>query len=317
MTAGRAAAPLTGRSLRSERRTEALAGYALVGIPLILFLVLNIGSIVFAFFISFWDWTIGGGGRDVIGIANYERILGDRIFHKALYNTLTYTAVVVPLQMALGLLLAVIVNAKIRGQTFFRAAFYFPAVASSAAITVLFIFIMQPQGVFNTLREIVGLNPLFEALGFGPRYSWLATDRTALGSIMALNIWTTSGTMMLFYLASLQTISHEIYEAAALDGANAWQAFWRITFPLLKPGHYFVATVSVIGALQMFDQSLIAGGQNGDPSYSLMSIVLYLYNAAFRQFNLGYAAAVGIVLFIIIFSATLIQRRLFGQAPSY
>ena len=134
---------------------------------------------------------------------------------------------------------------------------------------------------------------------------------------MALNIWTTSGTMMLFYLASLQTISHEIYEAAAIDGANAWQNFWRITFPLLKPGHFFVATVSVIGALQLFDQAYIGGGSNGDPNYSLMTIVLYLYNAAFAQFDLGYAAAVGIVLFVIIFGATLVQRRLFGQAPSW
>jgi ABC-type sugar transport system permease subunit len=134
---------------------------------------------------------------------------------------------------------------------------------------------------------------------------------------MALNIWTTSGTMMLFYLASLQTISREVYEAAALDGANAWQTFWRITFPLLKPGHYFVATVSVIGALQVFDQGYIAGGSQGNPNYSLMTIVLYLYNAVFQQAQLGYAAAVGIVLFVIIFSATLIQRRLFGSAPAW
>ena len=161
---------------------------------------------------------------------------------------------VVPLQMALGLLLAVVVNAKIRGQTFFRAAFYFPAIASSAAITVLFIFIMQPNGLFNNAREVLGFNPIFSALGFPPDFNWLASSRSALGSIMALNIWTTSGTMMLFYLASLQTISREIYEAAAIDGASAWQSFWRITFPLLRPGHYFVATVSVIGALQFFDQ---------------------------------------------------------------
>ena len=294
-----------------------LAGYGLIAVPMLLFLVLNIGAILFALFISFWNWTIGGGGVDIVGADNYERILGDRIFHKAIYNTLTYTAIVVPAQMALGLLLAVIVNAKIRGQTFFRAAFYFPAIASSAAITVLFLFIMAPQGLFNGAREVLGLNPVFELLGFQENFNWLGDQRSALGSIMGLNIWTTSGTMMLFYLASLQTISHEIYEAAALDGANAWQAFWRITFPLLKPGHYFVATVSVIGALQVFDQGYIAGGSNGNPNYSLMTIVLYLYNAAFTQFRLGYAAAVGIVLFVIIFTATLVQRRLFGSAPSW
>lgn len=301
----------------TERRSEMLAGYALVAIPIFLFLVLQIGSVFFALFISFWNWTLGGGGVDIIGAANYERVLTDRIFHKAVYNSLTYTAVVVPLQMALGLSLAVVVNAKIRGQTFFRAAFYFPAIASSAAITVLFIFIMAPNGLFNGARDLLGLNPLFEFLGFGPRHNWLVSERSAWGSIMGLNIWTTSGTMMLFYLASLQTISREVYEAAALDGANAWQAFWRITFPLLKPGHYFVATVSVIGALQVFDQAYIVGGSGGDPNNATMSIVLYLYNAAFRQFNLGYAAAVGIILFVIIFTATLIQRRFMGQAPSW
>ena len=302
---------------RSERRAEALAGYALIAIPITLFFVLNIGAIVYAFFISFWDWTIGGGGTEVVGLSNYERILSDRIFHKAIYNTITYTIVVVPLEMALGLSLAVVVNAKLRGQSFFRSAFYFPAIVSSAAITVLFIFIMSPFGLFNEVRGALGLNPIFEALGFNESFNWLGNQRTAWGSIMILNIWTTSGTMMLFYLASLQTINTEVYEAAALDGASAWQTFWRITFPLLKPGHYFVATVAVIGALQVFDQAYIAGGSNGDPNYSTMSIVLYLYNAAFRQFQLGYAAAVGIILFALVFGATLIQRRFFGQAPSW
>jgi len=311
-----AQAPRRG-SMQGERRAEMFAGYALIAVPLVLFLVLNIGAILFALFISFFDYAFRGGAGDPVGFANYEALLTDRVFHKAIYNTVTYTIVVVPLQMALGLLLAVIVNAKIRGQTFFRAAFYFPAIASSAAITVLFIFIMSPQGLFNGIRGALGLNPLFELLGFHETFNWLTSERTALMSITALNIWTTSGTMMLFYLAYLQTISREVYEAAALDGASAWQMFWKVTFPLLKPGHYFVATVSVIGALQVFDQGFIAGGSNGDPNFALMSVVMYLYNAAFGQFNLDYAAAVGIVLFVIIFSATLLQRRIFGSAPAW
>jgi multiple sugar transport system permease protein len=108
-----------------------------------------------------------------------------------------------------------------------------------------------------------------------------------------------------------------VYEAAAVDGASAWQAFWKVTFPLLRPGHYFVATVAVIGGLQLFDQALIAGGVDGAPNNALMTIVLYLYNAAFKQFDFGYAAAIGVILFVLIFSATLIQRRLFGQAPEW
>ena len=200
------------------------------------------------------------------GIRNYQTILSDPIFWKAITNILCYAVIWVPLTMAIGLFLAVIVNQKIRGQTFFRASFYFPAIASSAAITTLFIFIMGPEGLFNGVRQALGVNPIFSLFGFPSNYNWLGESRTAMNSIIILNAWTTSGTFMLFYLASLQSISHEVYEAAAIDGANAWQTFWRVTFPLLRPGHYFVATVAVIGALQLFDQAIFVGGSGGEPN---------------------------------------------------
>lgn len=303
--------------LRRRRRSEALAAYSLIAVPMILFLVLNIGSIFYALFISLWRWNVRSGPEDFRGLANYEALLTDPIFHRAIQNSVYYAAIWVPLTMVIGLFLAIIVNQKIRGQTFFRAAFYFPAIASSAAITILWIFIVAPDGLFNTVRGAFGLNPLFELLGFGPNKNWIGDQDTSLNAVIILNAWTTSGTFMLFYLASLQSISNQVYEAAAIDGANAWQTFRRITFPLLRPGHYFVATVAVIGALQLFDQAAIAGGPSGDPNNSLMTMVLYLYNAAFSQFNFGYAAAVGMVLFAVIFGATLVQRRLFGQAPSW
>lgn len=305
------------RGRRPEARSEAIAGYALVAVPMILFLVLNIGSIVYALYISLWKWNVRTGPTEFKGLGNYAVLLNDPIFQISIKNSIYYAIVWVPLTMAIGLFLAVIVNQKIRGQTFFRAAFYFPAIASSAAITILWIFIVSPEGLFNTLRGAMGFNPVFSALGYGPNQNWIGDARTALDSVIILNAWTTSGTFMLFYLASLQTISQEVYEAAAIDGAGAWQTFRRITFPLLKPGHYFVATVAVIGALQLFDQAAIAGGPNGDPNNSLMTMVLYLYNAAFTQFSFGYAAAVGIILFVIIFTATLLQRRLFGTAPAW
>jgi multiple sugar transport system permease protein len=303
-------------SVQSERRSEAFAAYTLIAVPMLLFLILNIGSILYALFISFWKWG-ARGATAFRGIGNYQALLNDGIFWKAVQNSLYYAVVWVPLTMAIGLFLAVIVNQKIRGQTFFRAAFYFPAIASSAAITVLWVFLMQPNGLFNQMRGAMGLNPIFSFFGFAPDMAWISTSSTALNAVIILNAWTTSGTFMLFYLASLQTISHEVYEAAAIDGASAWQTFWKITFPLLKPGHYFVATVAVIGALQLFDQARIIGGISGDPNYSLMTVVLYLYREAIASFNFGYAAAVGIVLFAIIFTATLVQRRLFGSAPSW
>lgn len=304
------------RSLAADRRSEALAGYALIAVPMVLFLILNIASIGYALFISVWKWNVRSGPVELRGLANYQRLLSDPIFGIAVRNTVYYALVWVPLTMAIGLFLAVIVNQKILGQTFFRAAFYFPAIASSAAITVVWIFLVSPDGLFNSLRAAMGINPIFSLFGFGPNQNWMGNQNTALNSVIILNAWTTSGTFMLFYLASLQSISREVCEAAVMDGAGAWAMFWKITFPLLKPGHYFVATVAVIGALQMFDQSYIAGGPAGDPNNALMTIVVYLYNAAFYQVNFGYAAAVGIVLFVIIFSATLVQRRLFGTAPA-
>ncbi len=309
-----AASPVT---TGSEKRAEMLAGYALIVVPMLLFLVLNIGSVLYEVFVSLWKWNVRTGPQQFRGIQNYQTLFADDIFWRAVQNTVYYAVIWVPLTMALGLFLAVIVNQKLRGQAFFRAAYYFPAIASSVAITILWIFIMSPEGLFNTVRGAIGINPLFAALGFSANQNWIGDERTALNTVIILNAWTTSGTFMLFYLASLQTISGEVYEAAALDGASWWQTFRRITFPLLRPAHYFVATVALIGALQLFDQAYVAGGVGGDPNNALMTVVLYLFNAAVSQANFGYAAAVGVVLFAIIFTATLVQRRLFGSTPSW
>jgi multiple sugar transport system permease protein len=299
------------------RRVEALAGYLFVAVPMALFLVLNIGALLYAVYISVWRWNLRTGPVTFLGIQNYLDVLDDPTFQRAVQNSVYFTLVWVPLTMAIGLFLAVVVNQKIRGQTFFRASFYFPAIASSAAITTLWIFIVSPYGLFNGIRAALPLDILGGVFGFPPNQNWIHDQDTALNSVIILNAWTTSGTFMLFYLASLQSIPREVYEAAAVDGAGAWQTFRRITFPLLRPGHYFVATVAVIGALQLFDQAIFGGGVNGDPNNALMTMVLYLYNQAFKQFNFSMAAAVGVMLFALIFSATLVQRRLFGRDPEW
>ena len=311
MTAGTAS-----RGVRGERRAEMLTGYALVAIPLLLYATLFFGAMLYAAYISLWRWGLRGP-RNFLGFGNYEDILSDPIFWKAVTNTIYYVAIWVPLTMALGLFLAVIVNQKLRGQTFFRAAFYFPTLASSAAITVVWLFLLQPDGLFNGIRGAIGLNPVFEALGFPPNHNWLGSSRTAMNSIIILNAWTTSGTVMLFYLTFLQTIGKDVYEAAAIDGAGAWQTFRRITFPLLRPAHFFVGTLLLIGGLKLFDQAIIAGGRGGEPNNSLTTIVLFIYRAAITDNEFGFAAAVGLVLFVLIFTLTLIQRRLFGQEPSW
>jgi ABC-type sugar transport system permease subunit len=207
--------------------------------------------------------------------------------------------------MALGLALAVVVNQAIRFRTFFRAAFYFPSLAASAAVAAIATYILASDGLFNT---ILG------HFGYHHQTAWFAQQSTALPAIIGLNAWTTSGTIMIFYLAALQAIPIDVYEAAAIDGAGAWRTFRKITFPLLKPGHFFVVVVSIIGALQMFDQSFLIGGASGGPNYSTLTAVLYLYNQAIANIKFGYGAAVGVVLFAFIFTVTVIQRLLFGKA---
>jgi multiple sugar transport system permease protein len=294
-----------GTTLGRESVREALVGYGFVALPIASFLIFFMYPLGYAIYISFFDW--GALGKiEKVGLGNYRVFFDDFLFGKALKNTLYYAAVVVPCQMALGLGLAVIVNNAIRFRTFFRAAFYFPAVAGSIAITAVAAYILSSDGLLNA-----GISAIS-----GDEFNrpWFGNSDTALESIMGLNVWTTSGTMMLFYLASLQAIPTDVYEAAAIDGAGAWRTFWKITFPLLKPGHFFVAVLSVIGALQVFDQAFFVSGGSGGPNYSTMTIVLYLYNTAIDSVRFGYASAIGVVLFAIIATLTLIQRLLFGKA---
>jgi multiple sugar transport system permease protein len=272
-----------------------------------LFLFLSIGIFIYAIYISTFNWGIMGP-TEFVGLANYEKAFSDPIFLKAVRNSVKYALIVVPIQTALGLFLALLVNSKIKGSKFFRSAFYFPSIASSAAITTLFIFLMAPDGVFNGVLSFFGV----DTANLFNQGAWLSDSRTALYSIIGLNAWTTSGTMMLFYLANLQTVDSQYAEAAVMDGATRRQVFWYITMPLLKPAHLFVVATGMIGALQLYDQAILAGGADGSPDYSLMTVVLYIYNACFRKFEFGYASSIGVILFVIIFSLTLLQKSLFG-----
>ncbi len=296
----------------SAKLREALVGYAFVAVPLGFFLLFFIFPIGYAFYISFFDWGILGK-IGYVGFGNYRELWHDKLFWTwppergpAIWNTVYYTVIVVPAQMALGLALALAVNAKIRARTFFRAAYYFPSLTSSAAVTAIAIYILNSGGLLNSALSKIEGHPVHTP--------WFGQSSTALESIMGLNVWTTSGTMMLFYLATLQSIPTDVYEAAAIDGTSRWHTFWRITFPLLKPGHFFVAVLSIIGCLKLFDQAFIVSGGKGGPAYSTETAVLFLYQTAIGDVRWGYAATVGVVLFAIIFVITLVQRLLFGKA---
>lgn len=300
----RSAAP--ARRGLSQKRREALVGYGFVLVPMAVFLTFFIFPMLYAAYISIFDWGVRGK-IEYVGLANYRELLGDELFWRAVRNTIQYTIEVVALQTPLGLWLALIVNSKIRAKTFFRAAFYFPSIASSAAITAIFIFILSSDGLFN---RVLG------ALGLPGDTSWFADDRYALHAIVGLNAWTTSGTIMLFYLAALQAIPTDVYEAAAIDRASRWRTFWKVTMPLLKPGHFFVLAVTIIGALKVFDQAYIVSRGEGGPNYSTLTIVLQLFRSAINDLRFGYAAAMGVFLFVFLFAITLLQKRLFGNTEA-
>jgi multiple sugar transport system permease protein len=291
---------------RSQRRREALVGYAFVLVPMTVFAAFYLFPMIYAVYISVFDWGVRGK-IGYVGLANYRELLGDGLFWRAVRNTLQYAAEVVVLQTPLGLALALIVNGKIRARTFFRAAFYFPSIASSAAITAIFIFILSSDGLLNRVLGWFGLPS---------DTSWFGDDRFALHAIVGLNAWTTSGTIMLFYLAALQSIPTDVYEAAAIDRAGRWRTFWKVTMPLLKPGHFFVLAVTIIGAVKVFDQAYIVSRGAGGPNYSTLTIVLQLFRAAINDLRFGYAAAMGVFLFVFLFTITLVQQRLFGDTEA-
>jgi multiple sugar transport system permease protein len=287
-------------SMAGARLREAGWGYGFALVPLAVFGLFFVYPFGYALYISFYHWGIAGKTSPGTGTFNYAKVLHDPIFHTALRNIAEYTVAVVPIEMALGLSLALAINQKLRGRNLFRSAFYFPSIASSVAITTIVLFIFSQDGLFNHI--------------FGLDKDWFGQASTVGWGIVGMNAWTTSGTVMIFYLASLQSIPDDVYEAAALDNTGAWRTFWKITFPLLKPAHFFCLVVFGIGALKLFDQPfIVAGGASGNPAYATMYPILYIYNAAFGVFDFGLAAAAGVIYFVIVFGLTVVQRLTVGR----
>ncbi len=231
-----------------------------------------------------------------IGPVNYARVLQHPDFFRyAVPNTLKYSAVVVPAQTVLSLIFAFALDQKIRARDFFRTAFYLPSVTSSVVIGIIFVWLFSPKGVIN---QLLGLD-----------VNWLYNVKTALPTIMMVNIWSTTGTMMLIFLAGLQDIPSELYEAAAIDGASRPQMFRYITIPLLRPVIFFVVTLGIIGTFQVFDQIYIM--TKGGPLKATTTIVYLIYFWAFGDVtpDMGRASAAAFILAVAIFVVTMVQRR--------
>ncbi|MDR6227158.1 carbohydrate ABC transporter permease [Desmospora profundinema] len=284
--------------------SDPVMGY-LFTLPVIASLsVFLIGPILYAFYLSFQQFTfLNPDLSQFVGWDNYMRLLQDERFHTALKNTSFYSLGVVPVQVSIALLLALIVNSRIRGKTFFRVAYFLPTVTSTVAVSVMFLFLFKRDGLVNALLSFFGVEGR----------SWMLDIDFALPSIMLMAVWTTVGQFMVIYLAGLQDIPSDLYEAAEVDGAGPFRQFWHITLPLLKPTTFFIVVMSIIGTFQVFDQMYVISKGEGGPLDSTLTVVLYLYNVAFKDFEMGYASAIAFFLFAVILVLTLVQRRFFGE----
>jgi multiple sugar transport system permease protein len=336
----------------SQRMQDIIAGYTFMLPAIIVLGLFLVVPMVAALFFSFTDWNgvtplTSAEPYEMVGFENYSRLLlqdGSRqeAFFVALKNTIYFMLGVVPAQTILALVLAVIVNQRwLRFKGFFRTAFYFPSITSSVVISLIFMWLFTSNGIIN--QAISGLFPNYEnitwlndargvfhnllglvgitrdSVGEWARteflsvrlWDWISGPSITMATIMILNTWTTIGTLMVVYLAALQNIPTQVYEAAVVDGASTWQIFRKITVPLLAPTTFFVVTLGLIGTLQVFDQVFVIS--SGGPADTTLTIAFLVYRSGFDDQRMGLAMATAIVLFILIFILTLVQRRITGS----
>jgi len=287
--------------------TENLAGYFFMAPTILVLGTFVVLPILYAVFLSLQKvQLLGGIEYEFVGFRNFSQLVEDERVWIALKNTVEYVVIVVPSQTILALFLAVTLNSGIRGKSWWRVLFFLPTVTSSAVLTLIFMWIYNTNGLLNDFLSVIGF----------PTYNWLGDPTVALKAIMIMNIWSTAPFFMVIYLAALQDIPKYLYEAAELDGANPWHKLIYITIPMLKPVTFFVVAIGIIGTFQLFDQSYIFSQGTGGPNNATLTVVLLIYQAVFRNLQMGYAAAIAFLLAAVIITITLIQRRLFGGEKS-
>ncbi|HEU5231137.1 MAG TPA: sugar ABC transporter permease [Ktedonobacteraceae bacterium] len=299
---------LKGRSPRrptSRQRRETLTAYLFLTPYLLVLGVFTVFAVFYVLGLSLFKLDIGFTAPQFVGILNYQNLFQqlaspfDSDFWTSMINILKFTVVVVIGETILALFLAILLQniPAIKTRGVFRTILYMPAVTSSVAISLIFLWFYNPQGIINYLLSLVHI----------PGPHWLQDPLFALPALMLLNIWTTTATFMLYFLAALQDLPTELFEAARVDGAGRFQLFSNITIPLLRPALFLVVALATIGAFQMFDQAKFM--TEGGPLNSTLTPLLQIYNTAFRDNHFGLASAMSVLLFILIFVVTIIQRR--------
>jgi multiple sugar transport system permease protein len=287
-------------------RAEERAAWLFLLPSLVLFLVFTAVPVISAFVISFTQWDLFTAIQ-FVGFGNYFTLWNDPIFRQVLGNTGYYVLGSVPVQMALGLAAALALNRGLRGQTFFRVVFFLPVVTSTVAAALVWAWLFNSNyGLINALLSLVGVTDL-------PK--WLASTRWAMPAVIIVSVWQNMGYAMVLFLAGLQNIRQDVYDAAALDGSEGWTRFFTITLPMLSPTTFFVLIISIIGSFQVFELVFIM--TKAGPANATNTLVYYIYQNGFQFYQMGYASAAAMVLFLLVLALTLVQYGLQNRWVHY
>lgn len=283
---------------KRKRRTDLPGALAFLSPTLVVLSAFVFFPVVFSFYLSFHSWNMFSASATFVGLGNYSTIVQNPEFWSVLKNTAVYTLGTVPLNMVLSLGIAFFLNKKLVGKKWLRTAFFAPVVMSSVAAAVIWRWVYEPSfGLLNYCLSWFGI----------PAVNWLNNPTSAMFALIVMGVWKTFGFNMVLFSAGLQGIPTHYYEAAQIDGAGKWHQFWNITVPLLSPTTFFVLVMSVIGSFQVFDTVYVL--TSGGPLNSTKVLVFYLYEQAFKFFDMGYASAVAYLLFAVVFILTLLQMR--------
>lgn len=292
-----------GSGRASGRRRERRAAYAMVAPAALLLLLFLVVPVLLAFGLSFTNARlISPEAPRFVGLDNFERAFtADPVFLRSVLNTALFALVVVPVQAGLGLVLALLVNQKIRGVVAFRVIFFIPVVTSIVVVSILWKFMYQGNGLINSFIDTI-------TFGAWQGVDWLNDPSTALPAIIVLSIWQAVGFHMIIWLSGLQTIPGELYEAARMDGAGAWQQFTNVTWPGLRSTMVFILVTITIAALGLFVQIDVM--TQGGPVNATSTLVYHAVRRGYREQQVGYGAAISLIFFVLVLTIALVQRRL-------
>ncbi len=292
---------VSSRKKLSMKAQRNIVGYIFVAPALLFFVIFVLIPLVLSLVLSFFQTDMFFMDMEFIRLDNFKRVFQDSLFWRSIVNILLYTLMAVPLNVICSLVLASLVNTRLSGAKVFRVLFYLPSITSSVAASTVWLWLMNPSyGLLNNILNAIGL----------PSATWLSHSKTALASVTLITVWQGVGSNMIIFLAALQNMPAQVYEAAKLDGAGPITVFFRMTVPLIAPTMYFILTMTLIGAFQLYDQVYVL--TSGGPANSTLTPVYLIWQNSFGDNagpQAGYAAAQSFVLFVIIMLVTVLVRR--------